>query len=170
MRLPKTIITMLFVAAITITLCAKAYAVTESCQITLTVPELYSLVLADTTMTETASTDDFSAGYITLTSTRATVSANQGWKLSLNTSGFAAVSGYSKPITDILVKTTCGYDSTYADSFVAVAAISTDYEVATDTDPISADETTIEYKIMLDSDDIAGDYVITFVYTLTTNA
>lgn len=130
---------------------------------------MYVLTLADATLAATVSQGDFTTGYIDLTQTSATCTANHGWKLTLSTSGFGAVSGYTKAVSDVEILTSGLYDTTYA-TRTAVGATGTDYTVATHTTGLSADVTTIDYRILIDSDDVAGDYDITFVYTLASNA
>ena len=149
---------------------------TQNSIVTLDVPHSVRLDINNADSSKTLNTDgtsevDFEAGETLMTANYPTliVRANKSWKLFAKSSGFGAVDGYTKAVTDLKLVNAGAHKSNGFDVFKALTAA--DQEVASYGVGIKNDSNPMQYKIMLDwTKDIPGTYVATVTYTLATEA
>jgi hypothetical protein len=150
---------------------------TQTSTATLIVPHTAKLAITNanpsTTLTQDGTSEAaFDAGYIELQASYPTlgVTANRNWKLTAKvTTPFAAVDGYTKAVSDLLLKD-AGTSHVTTSSFAALSDV-TDLEVAASLVGVKDESHPCQYKILLDyTKDRPGTYTTTVTYTLTTVA
>ncbi|MDP2911768.1 MAG: hypothetical protein Q8N76_05505 [Candidatus Omnitrophota bacterium] len=147
---------------------------TQNSIVTLTVPHSVRLDIDNADATKILNLDgdsevDFEAGETLMTAGYPTLSvrANKSWKLFAKSSGFGAVDGYNKEVTDLMLVNTGAHKSNGFDAFKALTLA--DQEVASYGTGINNDSNPMQYKVKLDwAKDIPGTYVATVTYTLAT--
>jgi len=147
---------------------------TQTSIVTLTIPHSVRLDISNTDATKELNLDgdseiDFAAGETLMTAgyPTLTVRANKSWKLFAKSSGFGAVDGYNKEVTDLMLVDTGSHKSNGFDTFKALTLA--DQEIASYGVGVKNDSNPMQYKIKLDwTKDIPGTYVATVTYTLAT--